>query len=316
MKRFAAALLSAVSVLVGVWGIGTAQAADPSTAMVAVSPQVGTMLVDGEGRSLYMFVPDDLGRSVCFDRCAQAWPPLLVTGAPVAGPGVNQRLLGTSTRPEGTTQVTYAGWPLYRFVRDQKPGDVLGQGSGGAWFVVSPHGSPRQTQAIISLTQQPGFGGVLSDNSGRTHYLATNDERNKSNCQGAGLEPWPPVLTIATPLAGPGVNQSLLGTIRREEGSSQVTYNGWPLYYFRLDIKAGDVAGQGRQNPCGTWYVMSAAGQSITAAAPAAPAALPRTGDGGLASEDAGTGAPVAASAAAVAAGVLLALRLRRRSAA
>jgi hypothetical protein len=124
------------------------------------------------------------------------------------------------------------------------------------------------------------------------------------------------VLTIATPLAGPGVNQSLLGIIRREEGSSQVTYNGWPLYYFARDIKAGDITGQGRQNACGTWYLVSAAGQSITAAAPAAPAALPRTGNGGLASEDASTTAPVAASAAAVAAGVLLAVGLRRRSAA
>ena len=142
-------------------------------------------MTDGAGRTLYLWIPDELNKSNCAGQCATFWPPLLVTGAPVAGPGAAARRLSTLTRADGATQVTYNGWPLYYFSRDQRPGDVLGQGVnalGGLWFVVSPYGGPRQTQAIVSLTQQPGYGGVLSDASGRTLYLATNDQPNKANC--------------------------------------------------------------------------------------------------------------------------------------
>ena len=78
----------------------------------------------------------------------RAWPLLTVAGAPSAGPGVSQALLGTTDHPEapaGTKQVTYNGSPLYTFIRDQKPGDTLGQGlnaAGGLWWVVSPAGTP------------------------------------------------------------------------------------------------------------------------------------------------------------------------------
>ena len=108
---------------------------------------LGTVLVDGQGLTLYLFVPDKhSGRSTCYERCAQGWPPLLLpTGAtkPVAGRGVKASLLGTTRRKDGTTQITYNRWPLYLWVGDSGPGQATGQGLnnlGGLWYVLSPKG--------------------------------------------------------------------------------------------------------------------------------------------------------------------------------
>jgi predicted lipoprotein with Yx(FWY)xxD motif len=111
-------------------------------------PGLGTVLVDGQGFTLYVFAPDkEAGRSTCYGSCALAWPPLtLPTGVttPVSGSGVNQSLLGTSKRTDGTVQVTYNHWPLYLWQGDSEPGQATGQAldqSGGLWFTLSPSGS-------------------------------------------------------------------------------------------------------------------------------------------------------------------------------
>jgi predicted lipoprotein with Yx(FWY)xxD motif len=109
---------------------------------------LGTVLVDGQGLTLYLFVPDkQSGASTCYNACAQGWPPLLLpTGVttPVAGSGVKTSLLGTTQRTDGTTQVTYNKWPLYLWVGDSEPGQATGQGLnnlGGLWYVLAPDGS-------------------------------------------------------------------------------------------------------------------------------------------------------------------------------
>ena len=108
------------------------------------STRLGQVLVDGKGRTLYLFVADTGTKSTCnSSACVQYWPPLLTAGAPQAGAGVNAHLLGTTRRQDGTTEATYAGHPLYYFISDQKAGDVTGQGIngfGGPWYVVSPSG--------------------------------------------------------------------------------------------------------------------------------------------------------------------------------
>jgi predicted lipoprotein with Yx(FWY)xxD motif len=111
--------------------------------MVATaSTSLGTVLVDGKGMTLYMFDPDNKAASTCYGDCAVAWPPLVVDGAPSAGAGADGSMLGTTTRDDGSTQVTYAGWPLYTFVKDTAPGDVTGQGVGGTWWVMTADGAP------------------------------------------------------------------------------------------------------------------------------------------------------------------------------
>ncbi len=106
--------------------------------------RLGQILVGPTGRTIYLFLADSGTTSDCNSAgCVQAWPPVLTMGAPQAGPGVNVSLLGTTTRRDGTTEVTYAGHPLYYFVSDAKPGDVTGQGVdafGAPWYVVSPSG--------------------------------------------------------------------------------------------------------------------------------------------------------------------------------
>ena len=108
---------------------------------------LGTVLVNGQGLTLYMFVPDDQrGRSTCYGACASAWPPLrLPTGQsePVAGGQAQASLLGTTARKDGGLQVTYNGWPLYLWAADTEPGQATGQGLnnlGGRWYVLSSTG--------------------------------------------------------------------------------------------------------------------------------------------------------------------------------
>ena len=104
--------------------------------------EFGRMLFDAKGQAIYIFERDPAGRSVCHGKCAEAWPPVLTDGEPVAGDGVKARLLGTVERDGGNLQVTYAGKPLY-FYAHEGPGEVLCHNvnlNGGLWWVVGPSG--------------------------------------------------------------------------------------------------------------------------------------------------------------------------------
>jgi predicted lipoprotein with Yx(FWY)xxD motif len=105
--------------------------------------KLGTYLVDGKGRTLYLFEKDRTKKSTCADACAKAWPPLTTKGSPKAAGSAKASLLGTSKRADGKTQVTYKGHPLYFFVQDKKAGDTKGQdvdAFGAEWYVMSPAG--------------------------------------------------------------------------------------------------------------------------------------------------------------------------------
>jgi predicted lipoprotein with Yx(FWY)xxD motif len=106
---------------------------------------LGRILADGHGWTLYLYVPDHQGPSVCSGGCALAWPPLLLPKGvtePKPGPGVDAALLGTTRRADGRLQVTYNKWPLYLYQDDSAPGQVTGQADDmGLWYVVSAGGS-------------------------------------------------------------------------------------------------------------------------------------------------------------------------------
>ncbi|WP_159621669.1 hypothetical protein [Ruania rhizosphaerae] len=99
---------------------------------------LGTILVDGEGMTLYLFTNDEPGVSNCEGECIENWPAL--EGEPEAGDGVDAALLGSIERSDGTVQATYNDWPLYYWVQDSAPGDTTGQGVNDVWYVVSPEG--------------------------------------------------------------------------------------------------------------------------------------------------------------------------------
>ena len=126
-----------------------AASASSSTVAVTIGLQSasgipGMFLVDGKGRSLYLFEADKSTTSTCTGACAAAWPPVTASAMPMAGGGVSQSLLGTTKRADGTEQVTYNGHPLYYFAADTGAGMVKGQGSkefGAGWYVLNAMGS-------------------------------------------------------------------------------------------------------------------------------------------------------------------------------
>ena len=199
------------------------------------------------------------------------WPALLTDGAPIAGPGVNPHLLGTVTRSDlpglGTVQqVTYAGMPLYRFFLDETAGETDGANlfdpatsPTGIWYLVDPaQGLPAPGQAhlgletaplggngadetVLSVSMDPGLGGLsypvytLSPGHGDHRPGRARGPRGGGPCRALCSMYWPPVLTSGQPAAGSGVDRHALGTIRRPDGSRQITYKGRPLYLFAND---------------------------------------------------------------------------------
>lgn len=114
------------------------------TVVKVVSSRYGPVIADRKGEAFYLFDKEKGKKSACYGDCATAWPPLLTKGAPRAGKGAKQKLLGTTRRRGGRLQVTYAGHPLY-YYKDDSPGNILCQNVdefGGLWLVVKPNGEP------------------------------------------------------------------------------------------------------------------------------------------------------------------------------
>jgi predicted lipoprotein with Yx(FWY)xxD motif len=104
---------------------------------------LGTILVDSQGLTIYDFHKDKGSKSACYDACAAAWPPLLTEGNPQAQGAADRSMLGTTKRKDGTVQVTYNGWPLYTYAGDQGPGEANGNDIdqfGAEWYALQPNG--------------------------------------------------------------------------------------------------------------------------------------------------------------------------------
>lgn len=115
-----------------------------TTVSASESPELGMVLVDSEGFTVYAFAKDKGTMSSCYGSCAETWPPVIAAGKPVSGEGATSSQLGTTKRKDGTAQVTYAGHPLYTFVEDRSPGEANGNGVfafGGEWNALDESGS-------------------------------------------------------------------------------------------------------------------------------------------------------------------------------
>jgi predicted lipoprotein with Yx(FWY)xxD motif len=253
--------------------------------MTAQQATLGNFLTDDKGMTLYIYKKDAPGMSNCYDKCAAAWPPLLVPAgtAPTGVSGFTGKL-GTTQRTDGTIQVTVNDQPVYNFAKDKQPGDVSGQGVGSVWYVLDPSGNivstmlatataaPATQGATIMVAQNAALGSILTDEKGMTLYVYLKDTPGVSNCSGDCAGIWPP-LTVpqgTTPTAGSGFSGTL-GTIQRSDGTTQVTVNNMPVYTWVKDKNPGDTTGQG----VGTvWYVLDPAGNVVKTAL-AAPSATP-----------------------------------------
>jgi predicted lipoprotein with Yx(FWY)xxD motif len=141
MRIFLLLAVAAAAALVVTTSPMAAEQAAPT--LTVHSSAFGNVLFDGRGFVLYAFTKDRRGRSVCAGACAKAWPPYVVRGSLRAGVGVKASLLRTIRRANGSRQVTYAGKPLYYYVGDKKPRQILCQNVeefGGLWLVVRPSG--------------------------------------------------------------------------------------------------------------------------------------------------------------------------------
>lgn len=125
-------------------------AVDQATVATVKQHPHAAYLVDSAGWSVYLFKADAGAEgSTCYDKCAEMWPPLLTDGKPMVSGLANEELLGTIERKNGATQVTYKGWPLYYFVKDDEPGDTTGQdikGFGAEWYLVTPEGTAMEIE--------------------------------------------------------------------------------------------------------------------------------------------------------------------------
>ena len=143
--------------------------------------------------------------------------------------------------------------------------------------------TPAQPDAAVVQVANSDLGAILSDASGRTLYAFTKDGKGtgRSACAGECIATWPAMTASGTPLAGGGVDAALLTTIQRNDGTTQVSYNGWPVYFFGGDVQAGQTQGQGMN---GVWFVVSPQGKLVRGAAEAGSAGGAETGSSGGAS--------------------------------
>ena len=120
---------------------------------------LGRVLVDSRGHTLYLFEADKGRTSACYGKCATFWPPLTTKTKATAGAGVRAALLGTTKRKDGTRQVTYAGHPLYRFLKDKRAGQTTGQNLdffGGEWYVLAASGRKIERKASSDDSSSTG----------------------------------------------------------------------------------------------------------------------------------------------------------------
>lgn len=133
-KRLLAILFAAALIAAACGSDDDDSAADIQLA----TSDLGDILTDADGNTLYLFIPDGQGDSVCYDECEANWP--IVAELTTAGDGLDASMLGTIERTTGDTQATYNGWPLYYFINDAAAGDTNGQGLNDVWYVISADG--------------------------------------------------------------------------------------------------------------------------------------------------------------------------------
>lgn len=260
MSALALAGAMALAAMAFAPAVGSAQ--DGDIAVGTASDDLGTYLVGPEGLTLYYFTRDVTpGVSVCRGGCLEAWPPLLVgDGQQLVAGDVVTGTLNAVLRDDGTMHATYRGRPLYYWQGDTAPGETNGQDVGKVWFVALVDGSmPANPPALTLETASSDLGTFLTGKDGLTvYYFGADATPGVSVCEGDCLTAWPPVTVSSgnTVAAGEGV-PGVLGLITGTDGSTQVTYDGRPLYYWQGDTEAGQTNGHGVND---IWWVADVSG--------------------------------------------------------
>ncbi len=247
------------------------QGSDSNAIQIATSATLGNILTDGNGVSLYFFSNDANGASSCTDGCLDNWP-IFYEENPEIGTGLDAVDFGTITHPTGEQQTTYKGWPLYYFSPSgdgstESSGTTAGEGIGGVWFVAKPdYAIMISNGQLVGLDEQnynssydlaEGITTYFVDAEGNTLYAFANDFNAVNNYTAADFSnntTWP-LYEVAPEVLPSTLSESDFGTID-VHGRTQMTYKGWPLYYFGQDAARGETKGVSVPSP-GVWPIVN-----------------------------------------------------------
>jgi predicted lipoprotein with Yx(FWY)xxD motif/plastocyanin len=237
----------------------------PPDIMLVDDPELGLILTDGMGYTLYYFTKDALpDTSLCTGGCLDNWP-LFYAENPEPGEGLDMEDFGVIEHPEGGMQTTYKGWPLYYWINDLNPGETNGEGVGNVWFVAKPNYSIMLMDGLLIGKDGVTYTGTYEqgeemvqyfvDEYGNTLYIFVNDtygQNNFTNEDFSNNGVWPVYEEELQGVAST-LDKSLFASID-VHGHQQLTYKGWPLYYFGADAQRGHTTGVSVPSP-GIWPV-------------------------------------------------------------
>ncbi|MEV6953774.1 SCO0930 family lipoprotein [Streptomyces sp. NPDC051183] len=273
-------------------GEGTGKEANGPAGQLAVREiaDVGSVVTDSAGATLYRFDKDTAKppASNCEGDCAKAWPVVPADDATASG-GIDAAMLGSVLRSDGTRQLTLGGWPVYRYAKDGGPGEAKGEGVGGTWHALAADGkkavdkkgaektektenaenngkmehSKNETAGELSVSADSKLGKILVDGEGRTLYRFDKDSAwpMKLGCLGACLDTWKPAAAVDKSKVS-GIKSQLVGSVKRPDGTEQLTIDCWPVYLFTGDTGPGQTNGHNKQ---GLWFAVTDAGKKVPA---------------------------------------------------
>jgi predicted lipoprotein with Yx(FWY)xxD motif len=231
---------------------------------IADNSTFGKILTDSKGMSLYFFSKDTKATSLCTDGCLDVWPVFYEENITV-DPGLDAADFGTITRTDGVKQTTYKGWPLYFFANDHNAGETNGDKVNNVWYIAKPDYSLMYITAQLighdgknyksDYTEGIGNTFYITDITGKTLYTFSKDTKNTNNFTAKDFSNnavWP-IAEISLDKIPSILDNANFGTIN-VYGKTQLTYKGWPLYYFGQDAQRGDNKGISFPKP-GVWPV-------------------------------------------------------------
>lgn len=232
---------------------------DSRTIKIAENSTFGKVLTDKDGRTLYFFSNDYKGTSACTGGCLDAWPIFFKDSFNAIDPSLNASDFGIITRSDGQKQTTYKGWPLYYYKNDTAAGQTNGDKVGSVWYVAKPDYTVMYVSAQLlgndgnnyvssnsasTFTTGTGNTFYITDSYGKTLYRFKNDTKDKNNFTASDLSNnsiWP--ITELNKMKVPSILNSADFNTITTYGKTQLTYKGWPLYYFGNDTNRGDNKG-------------------------------------------------------------------------
>ncbi|MFH6602866.1 hypothetical protein ACEZ3G_05215 [Maribacter algicola] len=261
----------------GVWPIANLNTeiapAPQSTVKLAEDPGFGSIMTDAEGISLYFFSLDSKETSQCIDGCLNTWP-VFYSEDIIVDDGLDSSDFATIDRSDGSKQTTYKGWPLYYFVGDSAAGDTNGDAVNNVWYIAKPDYSLMYVSAQLVGHDGVNYLGDYSPGDGATFYMTdidgrtlygfindTKDTNNFTNPDFSNNSVWP-IAEITLDKIPSIFNAADFGAID-VFGRTQLTYKGWPLYYFGQDEARGDNKGISFPSP-GVWPILNTGTSPLT----------------------------------------------------